>query len=106
MKPMRSVFVKVGVAIGMLAFLTGLLFAQERITVQAVATLTWDEIVRIDAQQSLRPETPRLIPPPHPGPEPREIGLLKDSKSGPLPPELLRQGRAKSDATAFSLPLR
>ncbi len=81
-----------------------IMFGQERVDVQAVATLTWDQIVQIDAQQLLRPEAPRLIPPPHPGPKPREIGVLNDSETKALPPELLQQGRAEPDAIAFSLP--
>ncbi len=80
------------------------MFGQERITVQPVATLSWDQIVQIDAQQSLKPEAPRLIPPPHPGPKPREIGVLKDSATRVLLPEILQQGRTESDPTLFSLP--
>ena len=79
--------------------------AQERITVQAVATLTWDQIVRIDAEQSIRPEAHKVIHPPQPGPGPREIGSLRDSEAGvpALRPEVLLQGQAKSDATGVRL---
>jgi hypothetical protein len=99
----RFIIVVMSVGVGVLCA-SPRMFGQERITIQAVATLTWDEIVRIDAGRSLRPQTPRLIPPPHPGPGPREIGTLKHPETEVLLPELLKQGQTKSDATAFSLP--
>lgn len=50
------------------------LFAQEQITVHPTAVLSWDDLVRIDAQSPNAPAQGRAIHSPLPGPEPREIG--------------------------------
>ena len=82
------------------------MFGQERITVQAVATLTWDQIVRIDAERANRPAALRAIHSPLQGPEPREIGPRQHTQTGTLAPggELPQRGGAVPDHTAFDLP--
>ena len=82
------------------------MFGQERFTVQAVATLTWDQIVRIDVERANRPVALRAIHSPLPGPEPREIGPRQHTKAEiPGTGEELRQrSRAMPDHTAFDLP--
>ena len=82
------------------------MFSQERITVQAVATLTWDQIVRIDVERANRPVALRAIHSPLRGPEPREIGPRQHTKAE-IPgtgDELPQRSRVMPDHTAFDLP--
>lgn len=81
---------------------------QEQFTIEAVARLTWDEIVRFDvANRHL--EEPRVVPPPRKGPGPREIGAPHDTQLAPeafVPPKRRRehQEEVKPDITEVMLP--
>ncbi len=49
--------------------------AQERVIVHPSGSMTWDEMVLVDAQQANIPIPQRAIHSPMPGPEPQEIGF-------------------------------
>ncbi|MEK9138278.1 MAG: hypothetical protein AAB393_14225, partial [Bacteroidota bacterium] len=86
MKSTRHYLGFAGVAMGIIALASNLLFAQEHVQVQPSGTMTWDQMVQIEAQSGNSSAPGRAIHSPLPGPGPREIGSSPEGVLRPSSP--------------------